>query len=207
MSQSRSSVFACPILGLAVLAACSSSSPAYVAPGPTTSNTFGIFPDKVFIGVDDTGKSLGSAPIALTGAAGTVSWTSATTTVATATGNASSGTITAVKAGSSTVTVKAGTKTATIAVTVKTYPAGDKAKGQAEYAAGKCDECHGPSGPDITPSGVGKHDDDEILAAITESKNPEGEAITPEHKFTATAAIVAYMRTLEARTNTPVKDN
>ena len=105
--------------------------------------------------------------------------------------------------------MKAGKQSATIAVTVLTYPSADVAKGQAEYTAAKCLDCHantGTTGPDITPSGLCKHSDDEILGAVVNSTNPEGGPITPAHKYTATAAIIAYMRTLPARTNTPVKD-
>jgi hypothetical protein len=208
MIVSSRSLLVCGVFVSSVAAACSSSSTPSLAPtdvdagGPLTA-----FPTTIYLGVDDTGKAIGSAPVGLTGASGTVTWTSGTTTVATATGDAKSGTITGVKAGKSTVTIKAGTKSATVSVTVNTYPAGDIAKGQTEYMMGKCDDCHAGMGPDVTPSDIGKHTDDEIMGAIVQGANPEGGMIAGMHKFTATAAIIAYMRSLPARTNTPVQDD
>jgi len=206
MSLSTTSVsvaFLVLICGSAA-AACSSSSPAST---PTTGGSdISVFPTKVFVGVDETGKALGSAPVSLTGGGATATWTSANTATATATGNTTNGKIVGVKAGSSTVTVKSGTKSATIAVTVEVYPAADVTAGTTEYTTGKCDDCHGASGTDITPSDLGKHSDDQILGAVLDGMNPEGGAIEGMHKFTATKAIVAYLRSLPARNDTPVDD-
>ena len=202
-STSVSIAFIVLVCGSAA-AACSSSSPAST---PTTGDAaITVFPTKVFVGVDETGKALGSAPVSLTGGGATATWTSASTTVATATGNTTNGKIVGVKAGTSTVTVKSGTKTATIDVTVEVYAAADATAGKTEYTTGKCDDCHGAAGTDITPSDLGKHSDDQILAAVTQGMNPEGGMIEGMHSFTATKAIIAYLRALPARNDTPVND-
>lgn len=201
-STSVSIAFLVLVCGSAT-AACSSSSPATATTGDAAIT---VFPTKVFLGVDETGKALGSAPVSLTGGAATATWASASTTIATATGNTTNGKIVGVKAGTSTVTVKSGTKSATIAVTVATYTAADATAGKTEYTTGKCDDCHGAAGTDITPSDLGKHTDAEILGAVVDGMNPEGGAIEGMHKFTATKAIVAYLRGLPARNDTPVDD-
>ena len=201
------------LLVASTIAACGGSPDApsvTTKPSSETSTPAGdisVFPDKVFVGVDETGKALSAAPVGLTGGAGTASWTSSNTSIATATGNAKTGSISAKKPGTSTVTVKDGTKTATVLVTVIAYKSADKTSGAAEYASAKCADCHGASGPDITPSGVGKHSDDEILAAVTQGANPEGGDLEGGHKYTATPAIVAYLRSIAPRTDTPIKDN
>ena len=202
------------LLACSMLSACSSTSDATLGgtsgarhDNAAQSAGISVFPDKVFIGVDETGKALGSAPVGLTGATAAVTWTSSNATVAGATGTETNVAIAPKKVGTSTVTAKAGTKSVTVTVTVLEYPAADKATGATEYTAAKCDGCHTAAGPDITPSGVGKHDDAEVLAAITEGANPEGgDLMSPNHKFIATKAIVAYLRSLAARTKTPIKD-
>ena len=201
------------LLASSAIAACGSSPDApsiSTKPASVTSTPAGdisVFPDKVFVGVDETGKALSPAPVGLTGGSGTVTWTSSNASVATASGNAKSGAIAAKKSGTTAVTVKDGTKTATVTVTVITYKSADKTAGAAEFAAAKCDGCHSASGPDITPSGVGKHSDDEILAAVTQGMNPEGGMLEGGHTYTTTPAIVAYLRSIAARTDTPIKDD
>lgn len=173
----------------------------------TPAGDISVFPDKVFVGVDETGKAFSAAPVGLTGGSGTVTWTSSNAGIASASGNAKAGAIAVKKPGTTAVTVKDGTKTATVSVTVITYKSADKTAGAAEFAAAKCADCHGASGPDITPSGVGKHDDDEILAAVTQGMNPEGGMLEGAHMYTATPAIVAYLRSTAPRTDTPIKDD
>jgi len=202
----------CAFVVSSAISACSgspdpsiSTKPANVEATPT--GDISVFPDRVFVGVDDTGAAMSAAPVGLTGGSGTVSWTSSNAAVASATGNAKSGSITAKKVGTSTVTVKDGTKTATVSVTVIAYASADKATGAMEFATAKCAGCHGDSGPDITPSGLGKHTDEQILAAITDGMNPEGGDLEGGHEYTATKAIVAYLRSIAPRTDTPIKDD
>ena len=193
----------CLVLAASAGAACSSSS----NPTSTSSGSITLYPGKVFVGVDDARTPLASVPISLTGASGTVTWTSDTPMYATVTGNDKKGTIAAVAPGTAVVIVHAGDKVGSVSVTVHEYPAADVVKGKAEYVAAKCDECHGATGPDITTSSLAKHTDDQIIAATVDGTNPEGGDIAGKpHKFTATKAIVAYLRTLPARTDTPVED-
>lgn len=202
MRLALQSLLACAVVAASALAACSST-PATI---PVTGTDISVFPTKLYVGVDDSGKAIGSAPVSLVGGSGVVTWTSATTGVATATGNAKTGTVTGVKAGSSVVTVKSGTKTAAVTVTVIQYPAADIAKGQTEYTTLKCDDCHNVSGSDITPSDIGQHTDAEIMGPITTGVKSEGPTIAVPHKFTVTAAIIAYMRSVPARSDAPKAD-
>jgi mono/diheme cytochrome c family protein len=201
------------LLATSVIAACGGSPDAPsigTKPASVTSTPAGdisVFPDKVFVGVDETGKASSAAPVGLTGGVGAVTWTSSNSGIATASGSTKSGAIAAKKPGTTVITVKDGTKTATVSVTVITYKAADKTAGAAEFTAAKCADCHGAAGPDITPSGVGKHSDEEIVAAVTEGKNPEGGDLEGGHTYTATPAIVAYLRSIAPRTDTPIKDD
>jgi hypothetical protein len=209
MSFSTRSFVLVAILAGSALAACGSSSDTPIGNKPaseTQTAAISVFPDKVTVGIDENGKALAAVPIGLTGATATVTWTSAVESVAKASGGEKFGSITAVKKGESKVTVKAGSKSATVDVTVATYASADVAKGKTEYETAKCTECHNASGPDITTSGLAKHSDDQILGAVAEGKNPEGGDIEGGHKYTATNAIVAYLRSLPARTDAPVKD-
>ncbi len=167
-----------------------------------------VFPTKVFVGVDESG-SMSPAPVALNGASGTATWSSSDTSIAAVTGDAVSAKISAVKVGGSTVTVKAGSASANVTVTVLSYTSAAVASGQQEYKSAGCDGCHGGAdAPDITPSGVGKHTDDQILGAAKDGQNPEGGAISePNHKFAVSTAVVAYLRSLPAKTATPKDDN
>ncbi len=174
---------------------------------PAASGAVTVFPTKVFVGVDEDG-AMAPAPVTLSGGSG-ASWVSSNTAVASVSAMASGAKISAVKTGSSTVTAKVGSASADVAVTVLTYTKAAKAAGQAEYMKAGCDGCHGSAdGPDITPSGVGKHTDEQILGAALQAQNPEGGAVdSPNHKFDVTTAIVAYLRSLPAKTDTPKQDN
>jgi hypothetical protein len=173
----------------------------------TQSGALTVFPTQVFVGFDEKGP-LAQAPVALTGASGSVAWTSADDSVAAVSGSAVSAKISAVKAGSSAITVKAGSASAEVKVTVLSYTAAAVASGEQEYKTAGCAGCHeAADGPDITPSGVGKHTDDQILGAAHDAKNPEGGDIaSPNHKFAVTNAVVAYLRSLPAKTDSPKAD-
>lgn len=173
---------------------------------PPASGTVGVFPTKVFVGVDESGP-LSPAPVSVTGASGTTTWSSSDAAVA-VTGNAISASISAVKIGAATVTVKAGDGSANVSVTVQKYAASAVTSGKAEFTSAGCAGCHDGDGPDVTPSGIGKHSDDEILGAFQEGKNPEGGDVdSPNHEFAVSAAVVAYLRSLPARTPTPKQDD
>ena len=64
---------------------------------------------------------------------------------------------------------------------------------------------------DISPSGIGKHTDAELLTAVTAGTNPEGGAIEVAHSFAvapssaSSRGICAYMRSLPP--GTPVNDD
>src|SRR5262249_15548339 len=164
---------------------------------PTTSGLT-LYPTAAFTGLDESAKY--SVPIAASGAAG-ITWTSSDPTIATVSGTDSVATITAVKAGTVTITAKAGTATATATITVESFKSADKATGQTAYATANCAGCHGASGPDISPSGVGKHTDAQLMACVTQGQNPEGGAVSigaAAHSFAETTAIVAYLRSIPA---------
>jgi hypothetical protein len=173
---------------------------------PSAGGTPTLFPEHVHTGFDQNGSYV--VPVAASGATG-VTWTSSDPSVATVTGTDALATVTGLETGTATITAGA-TSTASVTVDVKAYVAGDKATGKTAFDTLGCAAagCHTPSGPDITPSGVGKHTDAEILAAITAGQNPEGGELSigaANHSFTADATIIAYLRSI-APTGTPVDD-
>ena len=173
---------------------CSTNSPS--SPGGLT-----LFPTTVYTGLDEGSKY--SVPIAASGATG-ITWSSSDPTIATVTGNDTLATITVVKAGSVTITAKSNGTTATATATAATYTAADKATGQASYTSSGCAKsgCHDSAGPNITPSGIGKHTDAQVLATVTMGANPEGGDISigaRAHTFAGVSTpIVAYLRSLAA---------
>ena len=168
-----------------------------------------VFPTVAYAGVEDTGATY-AVPIAVSNATG-VKWSSDDSAHATASGGDASGTIKAVAAGSANVKVSAGGTTVTIPVTVTAYKAADRALGAAAYASKGCAGCHeAAGGPDITPSGIGKHSDEEVIGAFNDGQNPEGGPISqPNHRFgvdsSAKVGLVAHLRSLPAK-ETPKPD-
>jgi hypothetical protein len=187
------------VVALLLVTACGGDS-------PSAGGTAVLFPEHVNTGFD---QNRGYAvPVAASGATG-ITWTSSDPGVATVTGTDALATITGVAAGTVTITAKA-TGTASVTVDVKAYVAGDAATGKTSFDTLGCAAagCHTPSGPDITPSGLGKHTDAEILAAITQGQNPEGGELSTgaaNHSFAAEATIVTYLRSL-APAGTPIDD-
>jgi hypothetical protein len=161
--------------------------------GPT------LFPTAVNTGFDDSGKY--TVPIAVSDATGVV-WTSSDPSVATVSGNDTVGTVTGLKVGTATITATAGGSSATATVTVQSYKVVDKNAGQTSYSTSNCamSGCHDSTGPDITPSGIGKHTDAQIFNAVSMGANPEGGDIAigkAAHSFSsAPTGISAYLRSL-----------
>lgn len=134
--------------------------------------TLSVFPATVFSGVDDGGGKY-VVPVAVSN--GTkVTWQSSDASIATVSGDDTSAMITPLKAGTATITATAGGASATVALTVQTYAAAARTAGQAAFETFKCASCHGAAGPDITSSGICKHTDAQLEAAVTQGANPEG---------------------------------
>src|SRR5207248_2688600 len=142
-----------------------------------------LFPLAVYTGVDEGGGY--TTGVSASGGTGIV-WSSGDDSIASVAGTDALGTITAKKAGSTTVVATAGTA-ASVTVKVTQYVAADKIAGMALYMTKGCGAaaCHGAGGPsDISPSGVGKHSDAEILSAVNLAMNPEGGMLAaPNHMF------------------------
>jgi hypothetical protein len=162
-----------------------------------------LFPTILYVGIESGGHG-DTVPVASMGATG-IAWASSDATVATVTGDDASATVTAVKAGSATITATGGSM-ATVPVTVLSYMTADRMTGGTYYSAKNCAMagCHDASGPDITPSGIGKHTDAQILAAATMGANPEGGDVAigaANHSFVdpGSAGIAAYLRWLPAK--------
>ncbi len=188
---------------------CSSSTP------PAAGLT--VFPSTtLYSGSDPAGGGASyKVTIAASGASG-VAWTSSDLAVATVSGTDALGTVVAVKAGSATISATAGGATKSIPLTVAAYPAADLAAGatsfKTTYSCAKAG-CHDAGGPDVSPSGIGKHTDAQLLAVITMGANPEGGSVSigaPNHSFAIPAnsaesrGICAYLRSLPPAT--PVAD-
>lgn len=192
-------------IALVVLAGCGSAT----NPPPPTGLT--IYPTTtLYTGVEDTGAKY-KVNIAVSGATG-VMWTSTDSTVATVQGNDQSGTVTAVKAGSTTITATAGQQKQVVPVMIQSYKESDRTAGQAAWTMFTCAKsgCHDAAGPDVSPSGIAKHDDAALIAAVTLGKNPEGGSISigaAAHSFAVANAtgIAAYLRSLQPK-QIPVSD-
>jgi hypothetical protein len=175
------------------LSACTTSVP---PSGPA------IFPDtELYTGNDPAGDRF-AVTIAVTGGSG-MTWASSDDAVATVTGTDSLGTVVAKQPGSATITVTGSGQTMSVPLTVTAYSADDMASGASAYQQSACGGCHGAGGPDITPSGIGKHSDAQVLAAVTAGMNPEGGAVSigaSAHSFATGPGIVAYLRSLSPGT-------
>jgi hypothetical protein len=167
-----------------------------------------LFPTAVNTGFDENGQY--KVPVAASGATG-LTWSSSDPTIASVAGTDALAVITGLKAGTATITATAGGKSATVTVTVAAYKAADKTAGQTAYTSNGCNKvgCHDASGPDITPSGIGKHSDMQITAAATMGANPEGGAISigaAAHSFkNIPNGISPYLRSLPSL-GTPQQD-
>lgn len=186
---------------LLMLSACIDSS------APTGSaDSITLFPTTVYTGADESATRY-AVPIAASGASG-MSWLSSDPALAGVTGTDRSATVTALKEGAITITAKAGSESASAMVIVTHYSAAQRMAGAQSYTKLACAGCHA-SASDITPSGVGKHTDAQLLAAVTQGANPEGGDISigkANHSFAADPGIVAYLRSL-APEGIPHDDN
>lgn len=164
-----------------------------------------LFPVKVYTGFDETAGY--TVPIAASEATG-ITWESSDPAIATVTGNDTLATVTGVAAGTVTITATAGDAYETAEVIVTAYTSATKEAGQALFTDNGCGVagCHDSAGEDdVTPSGLGKHTDDEIMTAITAGTNPEGGEI-PNHIFADVGTdILAYMRSLPPK-GPPIQD-
>ncbi|MDB4956922.1 MAG: hypothetical protein JWO36_4491 [Myxococcales bacterium] len=162
----------------------------------------------LFSGADPAGGGATyKVTIGAKGASG-LTWTSTDPTVATVTGTDSLGTVVSLKEGAATITAtSAAGSHQSLPLLVMSYAASDLAAGQAAYDMYSCAKsgCHDLGGPDITPSGIGKHTDPQLLATVTTGFNPEGGEVSigaAMHSFPIAAGtpeyvgIVAYMRSL-----------
>jgi hypothetical protein len=212
--QMKSIYFSPLPLALVLLSACGDASAPSYSKGAATSysatlpaSSLSVFPQEVFTGFDENGSY--SVPVALDGASGKVTWSSSSNT-ADVSATTAGATIDGAKAGSAVVTVKDSGGSATVKVNVASYTAAQRSTGEAELKKIGCNGCH-DSGADITPSGIGKHSHDQVVAAFTMGKNPEGGLVddgnTP-HSFDVSDpdALVAYLRSLAPRTNQPKAD-
>ena len=170
--------------------------------GAASTGTLSLFPESAYAGVDDGGGKY-VVPVAVRNGS-KVTWKSSDASIATVSGDDASAIIAPVKAGTATITASAGTQSATMTVTVQTYAASARAAGQTAFGTYKCASCHGAADtPDITPSGICKHTDAQIQAAVTQGTNPEGGDIKigkAAHSFAiaptdaAFAGIAAFLR-------------
>jgi hypothetical protein len=198
------------LLLLALLIGCGGQA---ISPQPMN-GPFALFPTEAYTGVENTGARY-TVPIAATGATG-IQWTSSDSSVMSAAGTDQVSTVTGLKAGSATVTATAGSATLSTRVTVLSYTASDREAGHTAYTKFNCAACHegASTAPDITPSGIGHHDDLAIQAAVTQGANPEGGDVAVgklNHSFpidqnsAAYVGIVAFLRSQTPR-GIPVQD-
>jgi hypothetical protein len=182
------------------------------AASPTSGGMPSVYPDEqLYASVYEGGHAPGKVTISAMNAS-SMAWSIADTSIATVTGTDELGTVTAEKAGTTTITAKAGGVTMPIPLTVISYTSAQLAAGTTAYQTFNCGSCHSASGPDITPSDIGKHTDQQILAATVSGANPEGGAVSigaAAHSFAVTGdamvGISAYLRSLTPGTPVPDK--
>lgn len=191
------------LLALILAAGCAGPLP---QPGGTPS----VFPnEQIYAGVYEGGAATGKVTIAAMNASG-MAWSSADPSIATVSGTDELGTVVAVKPGSTTITAKAGGTVMPIPLTVISYTAAQLSAGQSAFQSSNCGGCHNATGPDISPSDIGKHTDQQIMDAVLSGKNPEGGDVSigaAAHSFALTGdaqiGIAAYLRSLTPGTPTP----
>lgn len=166
--------------------------------GTTTGgDALSLFPTSGYAAVFDDG-SAGELPLSIMGGAH-VSWAAADPHVVRVTGDDASAHALALATGQTAVSASAADGSVSANVTVVRYAASARSAGQASYAKLACGGCHGAGGPDITPSGIGKHSDAQIMGAVAHGMNPEGGEVSvgaAQHSFAADPGIVAYLRSL-----------
>ncbi len=163
-----------------------------------------MYPAEVFTGYD--GSRAYKVPVSLVGGA-SATWTAEDPSLVTLETKKEGVMITARKAGSTTVTAKVGSKSYKVKVTITKYAQGAWAAGEKVYTTSvKCDGCHvKSSGPDHSPSEIGKHEDAHIRARITTGESLHGEATQANHKLgdrldaDGVVAAIAYIRGLTSR--------
>jgi hypothetical protein len=166
-----------------------------------------LFPTLVYTGVEAGGAAY-AVPIAASGATG-MRWSSSDATVASVSGNDTLGTVDGVKSGMASVTVDSGSESASAMVVVTSYTAAQRMAGAQSNTKFNCAGCHASMGLDLSPSGIGKHSDAQIIAAATMGANPEGGDIAigkAAHSFAADPGVVAWVRSLPAA-GVPHPDN
>jgi hypothetical protein len=166
-----------------------------------------LYPTQVYTGVEAGGPTY-AVPVAASGASG-MSWTSSDTSVASVSGSDTMSNIDGVKQGMAAVTANAGTESASVMVVVTSYTAAQRMAGAQSNTKFNCAGCHSSMGLDLSPSGIGKHSDAQILAAATQGANPEGGDISigkAAHSFAADPGVVAWVRSLPAA-GVPHPDN
>ncbi len=184
--------------------------------GSGSGEGFSVFPNTtLYSGVESgAGAAQYKVTIAAMNGKGVV-WASADASIATVSGTDALGTVTALKAGSTKITATSGGKTVEIPLVVAVYKSSDRAAASSMWS-GTCSKggCHDASGPDVSPSGIGKHTDAQIQATVTMGENPEGGEVSigkAAHSFAiatdapAYAGIVAQMRSLPP--GTPKQDD
>ncbi len=193
-----------------LLSACAASPP----PGGG-GNALSLFPNTTLYSGFETGT--GAVPYKVTIAAkgaGGVAWKAMAPSMASVTGTDTLGTVTALAAGQTVVIATAGGANVQVPLTIATYNPSDRMAAASLWKS-TCSVggCHDASGPDVSPSDVGKHTDAQIQAAVTKGQNPEGGDISigaAAHSFSIApgspeyAGIVAYLRALPP--GTPVPD-
>jgi hypothetical protein len=182
--------------------------------GPATPKVFPA--TQLYSGVNSGGGAQDRVAIAAQDATG-IAWSSMDQTIASVTGTDQLASVVANQTGSTMIAATVAGMTFSIPITVNAYDAADLAAGQNAfehtYMCGGCHSGPGGDGPDITPSGIGKHSDAQILTVVTTGITPEGAPVkigAASHSFAVSPGsaesrgIPAYLRSLTP--GTPVDE-
>ena len=174
---------------------------AFAACGGSGATAPKLHPDTIYLGVEDSGVKF-SAPIAVDGAS-PMAYSVADGSIAHASGGDQMVEVGALRVGSTTVTVRNDFGQATASVSVAIYAATARAAGEQAWATYNCASCH-DFGADVTPSGIARFSDPQIIAAVQSGTGPSGGALATggsPHSFTLSSpdGMVAFLRSLPAR--------
>src|SRR5690242_13429487 len=161
-----------------------------------------VFPTKLYVGVDDAGHGM-QAPLSVSGATG-ITWSTTSADFAVS-GDDHGAMVTGMIAGNGLITVTAANgESVQVPVTVRSYTAASVANGASGFQTIGCNRggCHDASGPNITPSGIGKYDDLPLDYWITMGMSLDGMTTVQFHMWNASTGldlqgqmgIVAYLR-------------
>jgi hypothetical protein len=167
------------------------------------SDALDVFPDTTLYSGVESGAGAKQYQVTISATAGaSVTWQSMDPSIASVTGTNTLGTVSALKVGSTTIVATSGGKSVQIPLTIESYSASDRMSAASMYTTTcAASGCHDATGPDVSPSGIGKHSDQQLHDVVISGMNPEGGPVSigaAAHSFGTAPmpGMIEYMRSL-----------